>query len=781
MRDRFRCGVLVVLLALSLLNGVGGVVQAQERYYIYIRADGAIECTDPGYTVPIVTTDNTTYMVTGDIGTNYAITVERDHIVIDGGDHSLEGSVYSGTDFRDYVYLHQRGIDLLGRRNVTVRDLHITFFETAIWNQGVNNTIRKVHYTSVLYGIVLGHSSFTTIISNQFLNVTRPISLPGPVGDHHYNISYNTLIGPMIGIDLLGLSSSVIRENRIIASTWGYGAQGMGLSLCTENTIVDNTITNMSFHAIVLSGSSHNTIVGNTITDNDQFGLRFLDLWPENSSYNTVHGNHIARHNAFGIEVGASCEHNRFYHNTIEDNGAWYGGTQVSVAEATPTVWDDGFPSGGNYWSDYTGYDQDDDGIGDTPYVIDAANQDRYPLTTRVRTLTSITCAITPSELPVFSTLTLNGAITPVVGTVPVILTFVKPDGTTVNQTVTSRADSVYTATYTPPIGGAWSVSASWAGDDPYDPATSTSVAFTVTPEGLIPTTMTCFSIKTPYCGGDRVTIKGQLSPAVSGVLVTITFNSSQTGIFTRSNTTGADGSYVYSYWSKIPTASQGNLHYTITASWVGDATHHGATSPDAKFTVQERNAIGFCCFIATATYGSAMAPEVQFLRDFRADTVLATFTGRQFMAVFNAIYYSFSPTVASGIASNEGIRRVARAVLFPLIRILQVGEWVTQRFAVSPDLGIVAFVLVVSALLSLVYLMPWALLLSVWRRAVIPVTIVRRGRDLLMGSVGLLLLAIALQVPVLTMAGGALTVLLTAGLTTITVTRAIRRRLVTT
>jgi len=43
-------------------------------------------------------------------------------------------------------------------------------------------------------------------------------------------------------------------------------------------------------------------------------------------------------------------------------------------------AWDDGYPSGGNYWSDYTGVDADGDGIGDTPYVIDENNTDRYPL-----------------------------------------------------------------------------------------------------------------------------------------------------------------------------------------------------------------------------------------------------------------------------------------------------------------------------------------------------------------------------------------------------------------
>jgi hypothetical protein len=42
--------------------------------------------------------------------------------------------------------------------------------------------------------------------------------------------------------------------------------------------------------------------------------------------------------------------------------------------------WDSGYPSGGNYWSNYTGVDADNDGIGDEPYTIDANNTDRYPL-----------------------------------------------------------------------------------------------------------------------------------------------------------------------------------------------------------------------------------------------------------------------------------------------------------------------------------------------------------------------------------------------------------------
>lgn len=82
-------------------------------------------------------------------------------------------------------------------------------------------------------------------------------------------------------------------------------------------------------------------------------------------------------HNDCGIRLDQSS-HNKIYHNNIVDNSQ-----QVNIT--TPgygNSWDDGYPSGGNYWSDYTGLDASGDGIGDTPYVIDANNMDHYPLIT---------------------------------------------------------------------------------------------------------------------------------------------------------------------------------------------------------------------------------------------------------------------------------------------------------------------------------------------------------------------------------------------------------------
>jgi len=54
--------------------------------------------------------------------------------------------------------------------------------------------------------------------------------------------------------------------------------------------------------------------------------------------------------------------------------------TEQVYSYNSTNIWDNGYPSGGNYWSSYTGEDRNGDSVGDTPCVIDANNQDNYPL-----------------------------------------------------------------------------------------------------------------------------------------------------------------------------------------------------------------------------------------------------------------------------------------------------------------------------------------------------------------------------------------------------------------
>jgi len=76
-------------------------------------------------------------------------------------------------------------------------------------------------------------------------------------------------------------------------------------------------------------------------------------------------------------------------------------------------------------------------------------------------------------------------------------------------------------------------------------------------------------------------------------------------------------------------------------------------------------------CLIATATFGSEMAPQVQFLREIRDNTVLQTESGSAFMAGFNQFYYSFSPAIADYERENPAFKEAVKLTLTPLLTSL--------------------------------------------------------------------------------------------------------------
>jgi len=78
-------------------------------------------------------------------------------------------------------------------------------------------------------------------------------------------------------------------------------------------------------------------------------------------------------------------------------------------------------------------------------------------------------------------------------------------------------------------------------------------------------------------------------------------------------------------------------------------------------------------CVIATAAYGSALAPEVVYMRYVRDQLISSTPSGRTLVGAFNAFYYSWSPAVAEWIAGNAFLRAVFRTLLLPLVGIVHV------------------------------------------------------------------------------------------------------------
>ncbi len=78
-------------------------------------------------------------------------------------------------------------------------------------------------------------------------------------------------------------------------------------------------------------------------------------------------------------------------------------------------------------------------------------------------------------------------------------------------------------------------------------------------------------------------------------------------------------------------------------------------------------------CLIATAAYGSELAPQVQFLREIRDNTVMSTSSGVAFMSGFNQLYYSFSPTIADMERENPMFQEAVRAFITPMVSTLSI------------------------------------------------------------------------------------------------------------
>jgi len=161
-----------------------------------------------------------------------------------------------------------------------------------------------------------------------------------------------------IGIVVIGSDNNKILENTITDNF-----RGLDLTASENNTVSGNYIANNN-DGIALE-NMYNSIVENTITNNTNIGI-FLN----GAGYNNIIGNNITN-NGRGILVSI-CYNNVIYHNNFVNN------TNHVETDDSNGIWDNG--EEGNYWDNYTGNDNNDDGIGDTSYVIAENNQDNYPL-----------------------------------------------------------------------------------------------------------------------------------------------------------------------------------------------------------------------------------------------------------------------------------------------------------------------------------------------------------------------------------------------------------------
>ena len=139
----------------------------------------------------------------------------------------------------------------------------------------------------------------------------------------------------------------------------------------------------------------------------------------------------------------------------------------------------------------------------------------------------------------------------------------------------------------------------------------------------------------------------------------------------------------------------------TMTVTSVGDSGTYSVEVKGDSGTVSERNGAMINpvqvnengCLIATAAYGSELAPQVQLLRETRDNVLLETNSGSSFMKGFNAFYYSFSPTVAKWEQDSPVFKEMVKATITPLVTSLSILNYaqIDSEFEmVSYGLGVI-------------------------------------------------------------------------------------------
>jgi parallel beta-helix repeat protein len=232
--------------------------------------------------------------------------------------------------------------------------------------------------TSISDGIVINRENATLDGQDHTIQGAHLASTVGVYISGKSNIAIRNLriTGYYYGLEID--SSSYIEISRCVIE--GNIGDGIFLDEASHVNLTQNVVASNFADGIFLYWySNQNDISGNMINNNSYRGI---DLYGCHN--NTIKENYVASNNMTGIYLFSSFN-NTIFHNNIVDNNV-----QAETYQSQ-SIWDYPYPSGGNYWNDYSGTDlktgpnQDkagSDGIIDEPRVIDTNNSDSYPLTT---------------------------------------------------------------------------------------------------------------------------------------------------------------------------------------------------------------------------------------------------------------------------------------------------------------------------------------------------------------------------------------------------------------
>jgi parallel beta-helix repeat protein len=260
------------------------------------------------------------------------------------------------------------------------------------WGAYPGRVITGFDINGTVYGfcIFIGNCSVPFTVKDCYLHnaIYRTDPFFGDMGLYLYNSSNGTVINNNCSTNVAdGILLDHSNNNTLMNNNCSMNNDcGINLYFSNNNTLMSNNCTAHYWNGFQLYNSNTNILTNNNCTANSWWGI-YLD----NPSNNTITNNMIKNNNKYGIKIDYSnSTKNRIYHNYFINNNV--GGKQA-YDNSGKNFWNSSYPSGGNYWSDWTspdvksGSNQDisgSDGIVDSPYILDggAGAQDFYPLTT---------------------------------------------------------------------------------------------------------------------------------------------------------------------------------------------------------------------------------------------------------------------------------------------------------------------------------------------------------------------------------------------------------------
>lgn len=322
---------------------------------------------------------------------------------------------------------------LINSTNILVENLNVSNhcgFGVLLWST-TNSTVRNVISSNNANGIGLTLSSGNVVENNTVTDILPQLGIW--LQDASYNtLRNNIMLGNVMSFGVVSNGPSVSiqawmndidNSNRIdgkpiyywvdqhnlavpndAAVAYLVNCSGitirdlsvsntlLGITLVnTNNSVIDNVTTHYCVDGVTMVFSNNNSISNSLITDGVWWSSGGVLIGCDNNTImNSVFSNMLAFQapsggppSGFGLFVIGN--NNKVFHNSFMNNTAHIGTMQSSQGN----VWDDSYPSGGNYYSNYTGTNafcgsyqnvSGSDGIGDTPYIIDPGNQDHYPL-----------------------------------------------------------------------------------------------------------------------------------------------------------------------------------------------------------------------------------------------------------------------------------------------------------------------------------------------------------------------------------------------------------------